>query len=147
MVFSTIVDNGSNNTFEFVADEEYDLTWGLTEYEEGNYPDGIGWLATGGFNGMVVKVSGEAVSNKNTDNTSADKQIWDKLIKVARNNDNPGDLDEEPQTLTLVLQTGNLVLTGWMVAFNAARRAPDGIAAIPLTIEFKVQTEDASDLS
>lgn len=145
MAFSTITDG--TNTFEFVADEEYDVTWGLTEYDEDNYPDGTGWLATGGHNGIITKISGEAVSNKNTDVTSADKQIWDKLLKIARNNDNPETLDENPQTLTLVLQTGNLVLTGWMVAFNAARRAPDGMVAIPVTIDFKVQTENASALS
>ncbi len=145
MAFSTITDG--TNTFEFVSDEEYDWTWGLTEYEDGNYPDGTGWLATGGHNGAIIKVSGAAVSNKNTAVTSADKQILETLMKVARNNDSPETLDDNPQTLTLVLQTGNLVMTGWMTGFSAARPASAGIVAIPLTIDFKVQSEITSGLS
>jgi len=130
-------------TFEFAADEEYQLSGSLFEPKEGAYPDGTAWLGTGGHSLHRIKVSGQAISNLDGPVTGADFQLWDKLLKIIKDNSD----SDIPQTLTLVLDSGNLVLTGWMTNYVAPRRAPDGIIKIDITIDFLIKTEDHSGLS
>jgi hypothetical protein len=141
MPFSTITDG--TNTFEFVGDEEYQVDIGLFEHIEGAYPDGQGFLGSSGASITHIKCSGQAISDKNTQVTSSDEQIWERLIPIIKDNTDPANA----QTLTLVLTTGNLILTGWCIGASVTRGAPEGVVAANVTIDFLVKTINSSGLS
>ncbi len=107
------------------------------------YADGSGQLSSPGHSIHYIKCSGQLISNLDGNNTSADKQLWSQVVGMMQNEVK----SDEVATLTLKLQTGDLVLTGWMLDHADTRRAPDGISKIDITVNFLIKTINHSGLS
>ena len=132
--------DGSLVNITMEADERYSLNWGLFEHIELGKEGAVGALSGLGKSMMHITVHGVLVS---TDDESADKMLWSRLLLLGANYTERDFVAR----LSLVLQTGTLVLTGWMTGFVADREAPEGAVRIPCTIEFFIKGVDHSGIT
>lgn len=99
-------------------------------------------MASGGYNSSEVDIHGNLITDEDMDVTTADYQLWSKLWILGTTYT---DKSQE-HTITLVLQNGSLIITGWMTGFSADRDAPEGIITIPITISFFIKSVDFSGI-
>jgi len=139
MVDSTLV--AGSKTVTFRAEDRYSLSRQLFKSKENAYPDGEGVLGSGGHSMGKITISAHLITVSGGD--SADKQLWDDLDEIVKSNTDRATV----ATMTIILATGNLVLTGWCTGFSADRDAPDGIAHVPFTLDFLIKTKNTAALT
>jgi len=139
MVDSTIVAGVVTATFR--ADQRYSWQRSLFNHKEIGYPDGRGQLGSGGHSMAHITINGEILSVSGGD--SADKQLLDDFDEIIASNTTTDTI----AIFNLVIATGTIILTGWCTGIAADRDAPSGIAHIPITVTFLVETKNTAGIT
>ena len=120
-------------TVDFHGDKKYTVRWALEQYEEGIINDVNNTrhiIADEGINLLEIEVLAQVITSE-LGGKSADKYIFDTILPALNL---LGDLTTG--TLTLELNTGQLVATGWVLNSQMERFVESGIEVIEVGFTF-----------
>jgi|TARA_R100000482_G_C5112837_1_gene141447 hypothetical protein len=120
-------------TVEFHGDKKYQAKWDLALYDEGIIADEANTrelISDVGYNFLELTIQGQIVTEE-LGGKSADKYIFDTVIPALNLLG-----DTTTGTLTLELNTGQLVATGWVTNAVIDRFVESGMEVIDISFTF-----------